>query len=98
MTRQQLFIPTNPEDPDAISYLEKILLDSFLHKELKKGSNLLFRTVIITIILDSNYQQGNINSAELTNRMNNWSGTSWIKQVNIYYNLSNNIITLQINL
>ncbi len=29
MARQQLFVQTNPEDPDATSHLEKILLDSF---------------------------------------------------------------------
>ena len=35
------------------------------------------------MILDSDYQRGDIDSAELTNRMNNWSGAPWIKKVNI---------------
>ena len=74
IARQQLFTPIDPEDPNAISHLEKILLDSFSHEELKKGSNLLFGTVVITMILDSDYQRGDIDSAELINRMNNWSG------------------------
>jgi hypothetical protein len=64
-----------------MSHLEKILLDAFSQKELKKGSNILFGTIIIIIILDSNYQQGDINSAELINQMNNWLGMSWIKKV-----------------
>jgi hypothetical protein len=79
IARQQLFTPINPEN--STSHLEKILLDAFSQEELKKGSNILFGTVIITMILDSNYQRGDIDSAELINRMNNWSGAPWIKKV-----------------
>ena len=32
-------------------------------EELKKGSNILFGTVVITMILDPDYQQGDIDSA-----------------------------------
>ena len=52
----------------------KILSEVFSNEELKKESNLLFGMVVITMILDPNYQRGDIDSAELVNRMNNWSG------------------------
>ena len=81
IARQQLFAPIDPENPNAISHLEKILLDCFSRDELKTESNLLFDTVVITMILDPDYQRGDIDSAELINRMNNWSGVPWTKKV-----------------
>jgi len=84
LARQQLFTSTNTENPNTASHLEKILIDCFPHEELKKGSNILFGTVVITMILDPDYQRDDIDSAELINRMNNWSGTPWAKKVIVY--------------
>ena len=36
------------------------------------------------MIFDPNYQRGDIDSAELVNRMNNWSGLPWTKKVIMY--------------
>lgn len=88
IARQQIFAPINPENQDSASHLEKILSDSFSYEELKKGSNILFGTVVVTMILDPKYQRGDIDSAELIKRMNNWSGAPWTKKVIIYYFLS----------
>jgi hypothetical protein len=84
VARQQLFASINPNDSNPITYIDNILSEVFSYEELKKESNVLFGMVVITMILDLNYQRGDIDSAKLIKRMENWSGAPWNKQVFIF--------------
>jgi hypothetical protein len=89
--RQQLFslIDSENSDPsdidpeDSITHMENIISDIFSDDELKIESNITFGMVVITMMLDPNYQRGDIDSAELANRMENWSGAPWDNKVKI---------------
>ena len=83
--RQQLFASIDPENSDPITHIENIVLDIFSREELEIKSNVTFGMVVITMMLDPNYQRGDIDSAELTNRMKNWSGAPWNNKVRYVY-------------
>ena len=57
VARQQLLNLFNLENSTTETHMGKILSEVFSHKELKKESNLLFGMVVITLILDPNYQR-----------------------------------------
>lgn len=84
--RQQLFTPIDSEDSNTIiTHIDSIISDVFSPEELEEEeSNAIFGMVVITMMLDPNYQRGDIDSAELINRMENWSGAPWNKKVDSY--------------
>ena len=79
--RQQLFTPIIPDDPNLTAHVDSILSDVFSYVEL-------FGTVIVTMMLDLNYQRGDIDSTELVIRMENWSGAPWDEQVFNFFIIS----------
>ena len=73
------------DDSNSPCIIEAILQKTFSNEELQNNNNIIFGTTVILMFLDPTYDQADISSSKVHERMNKWRSDpivqKWVSNV-----------------
>lgn len=86
------------DDPDSPYIIEVILQKTFNEEELQNKDNVIFGITVILMFLDPTYDQAEISSSKVQERMNQWESDPIIRKWVSCYFIDLNVLDLLIGI